>query len=156
MKIVQRSRNHRIVAGVCGGLGEYFDIDPVFIRLLFVIVSFFYGIGVVAYIVLWIIIPSTPMESAYMTSENPSNPHSDYDNKSTENIEVEDDSNIRNKNTQQVRIFIGSILLLIGVLILLNELVPNIKGELIWSFILIILGIFLIILSLKKKKENEN
>jgi len=53
MKIVQRSRNHRIVAGVCGGLGEYFDIDPVFIRLLFVIVSFFYGIGVVAYIVLW-------------------------------------------------------------------------------------------------------
>jgi len=91
-----------------------------------------------------------------MTSENPSNPHSDYDNKSTENIEVEDDSNIRNKNTQQVRIFIGSILLLIGVLILLNELVPNIKGELIWSFILIILGIFLIILSLKKKKENEN
>jgi len=52
-----RSRSHKMIAGVSGGLGEYFDVDPVLIRLLFVVTAFISGAGIVAYIVLWIVVP---------------------------------------------------------------------------------------------------
>jgi phage shock protein C len=52
-----RSRSQKMISGVCGGLGEYFDVDPVLIRLLFVVTTFISGIGILAYIVLWIVVP---------------------------------------------------------------------------------------------------
>ncbi|OGF25770.1 hypothetical protein A2303_07300 [Candidatus Falkowbacteria bacterium RIFOXYB2_FULL_47_14] len=56
-KRLYRNSDDIVVAGVCSGLGAYFGIDPVFIRLLFVIFTFFNGIGLLAYIVLWMIMP---------------------------------------------------------------------------------------------------
>jgi len=55
-----RSTSEKIVGGVCGGLGEYFGVDPVLARLVFVVLAFGKGIGLVTYIVAWIIIPSRP------------------------------------------------------------------------------------------------
>lgn len=55
-----RSRNNRVIAGVAGGLGEYFDVDPVIVRLLFVLLSFAGGNGLLVYIVAWILIPERP------------------------------------------------------------------------------------------------
>ncbi|MFN8634592.1 MAG: PspC domain-containing protein [Chloroflexota bacterium] len=52
-----RSRSHKMLAGVCGGLGEYFDVDPVLIRLLFVVTAFISGAGILAYLILWIVVP---------------------------------------------------------------------------------------------------
>jgi phage shock protein C len=52
-----RSRNRRMVAGVCGGLADYFDIDPTVIRVLFLILAVFGGSGLVVYLVMWIIVP---------------------------------------------------------------------------------------------------
>jgi phage shock protein C len=52
-----RSRNHRMVAGVCGGLAEYFNIDATLIRALFVLLAVFGGSGLLIYIVMWIIVP---------------------------------------------------------------------------------------------------
>lgn len=64
MKKLYRSRNNRWIAGVCGGLGEYLNIDPTIVRILWVIFIltsfkwwFFGGWGVILYIILWIIIP---------------------------------------------------------------------------------------------------
>ena len=54
---VYRSRDERIVAGVCGGLGEYFRIDPVIIRILWVSSFLALGTGIVAYIIAVLIIP---------------------------------------------------------------------------------------------------
>jgi phage shock protein PspC (stress-responsive transcriptional regulator) len=51
-----------MIAGVCGGLGEYFDIDPVIIRLIFIILAFANGIGIIAYIFFWIALPKGPIE----------------------------------------------------------------------------------------------
>jgi len=45
------------VAGVCEGVGTYLNIDPVFIRLAFVLVVFFGGAGVLAYVICWAVIP---------------------------------------------------------------------------------------------------
>lgn len=57
-KRLYRSEKDRMIAGVCGGLGEYFKIDPVLIRLAFVLVTLAGGASVIAYIILWIVIPT--------------------------------------------------------------------------------------------------
>lgn len=55
-----RSRTQRMVGGVCGGLGEYFDIDPTIVRLLFVVTALAGGPGLLAYIIMLIVVPSEP------------------------------------------------------------------------------------------------
>lgn len=52
-----RSRKDQIVAGVSGGIGAYFNIDPVIIRIIFLVTTFFGGVGLITYIVLWAITP---------------------------------------------------------------------------------------------------
>lgn len=56
-KKLYRIKKGRILGGVCTGIGEYFDIDPVLVRLIWVVLTLFYGIGLLAYIIAWIIIP---------------------------------------------------------------------------------------------------
>jgi phage shock protein PspC (stress-responsive transcriptional regulator) len=55
-----RSRTQRMIGGVCGGLGEYFDIDPTIVRLLFVVTAVAGGPGLLAYIIMLIVVPSEP------------------------------------------------------------------------------------------------
>lgn len=57
MTRLYRSTSNKMIAGICGGIGEYFNIDPTLVRILFAISVFFGGFGVLAYIVGWIIIP---------------------------------------------------------------------------------------------------
>lgn len=56
-----RSRTDRKVAGVCGGLGEYFNVDPTLIRVLFVLAALPGGPGLVLYIVLALVMPEEPL-----------------------------------------------------------------------------------------------
>lgn len=54
-----RSRKERMIAGVCGGLGDYFDIDPTLVRLLFVVATLFGGpMGPLAYLIFMIVVPN--------------------------------------------------------------------------------------------------
>jgi phage shock protein C len=52
-----RSRSHSMIAGVCGGLGQYLRIDPTLVRVLFVVLALGNGIGVLLYLMLWIVLP---------------------------------------------------------------------------------------------------
>ena len=52
-----RSPDSRVIAGVCGGLGAYFKIDPVILRIIFILLIFVNGVGLMAYIILWIAVP---------------------------------------------------------------------------------------------------
>jgi phage shock protein C len=52
-----RSRNQRMLAGVCGGLAEYFNVDTTLIRVLFLVLAVFGGSGLVIYVVMWLIVP---------------------------------------------------------------------------------------------------
>jgi phage shock protein PspC (stress-responsive transcriptional regulator) len=54
-----RSKTDRKLAGVCGGLAQYFDIDATLIRVLFVAITLF-GAGLVLYVAMWIIVPEEP------------------------------------------------------------------------------------------------
>ena len=61
-KRLVRSRSDRMLGGVCGGLGEYLGIDPTLVRLFFVLLTFGEGIGVMLYLLLWLLIPAEGSE----------------------------------------------------------------------------------------------
>ena len=52
-----RSEKDRMIAGVCGGLGELLDVDPTIIRVIFVLLALMAGHGILLYIILWLIMP---------------------------------------------------------------------------------------------------
>jgi phage shock protein C len=55
-----RSRTERMLAGVCGGLAQYFNLDPTLIRVLFIVLTVLGGAGLVIYVAMWIIVPKEP------------------------------------------------------------------------------------------------
>ena len=59
MKKLYKS-NEKKLLGVCGGIAEYFEIDPTLVRLVWVIVAFAFGVGVLAYIIAAIVMPKKP------------------------------------------------------------------------------------------------
>ena len=59
-KKLYRSRHDRMIGGVCGGLGEYFAIDPTLVRLLFVFAALAGGPGLIAYLIMLIVVPEEP------------------------------------------------------------------------------------------------
>jgi phage shock protein C len=52
-----RSRTDKMLGGVCGGLGEYFGIDPVIFRIIFAVAFLVYGTGFGVYVILWLVMP---------------------------------------------------------------------------------------------------
>jgi phage shock protein C len=72
-KKLTRSADDRWLAGVCGGLGEYFGVDSTLIRVIFVLASLLLGAvfgGVVIYVILWILMPEEDVPSAKVISED--------------------------------------------------------------------------------------
>jgi phage shock protein C len=56
-KRLQRSRTEKMVGGVCGGLAEYFSVDPTIVRILWVLITLLGGAGIILYVILWVIMP---------------------------------------------------------------------------------------------------
>ncbi|MDZ7671338.1 MAG: PspC domain-containing protein [Halanaerobiales bacterium] len=123
-KKLYRSRENRVIGGVCGGIGEYFGIDPVIARIILLLLFFVGGIGFITYIIALIIIPERPFEK--------------------ENIEV-DETEIKEQKEKRMKI-LGYILFGLGVYFILNIWFNiNIEfGAELWSIGLIILGILII------------
>lgn len=63
MRRIQRSNQEKVIAGVAGGLAEYFDVDPLLVRLAFIVLVFASGIGLIAYLALWILAPQAPAKN---------------------------------------------------------------------------------------------
>ena len=59
-KKLWRSRRDKKIAGVCGGLGEYFNIDPIWVRVLFIVFFLLGGAALLVYIIMWLLIPLEP------------------------------------------------------------------------------------------------
>ena len=62
VKVLHRSRKNRMIAGVCGGLGEHFGIDPTLVRIVYVVGSILSVAfpGILVYLILWVVIPEEP------------------------------------------------------------------------------------------------
>jgi phage shock protein C len=59
-----RSRTDRKLGGVCGGLAEYFNLDPTLLRVLFVVLAVLGGSGLIIYLAMWILVPNQPQGAA--------------------------------------------------------------------------------------------
>ncbi len=118
-KKLYRSVDDRIVAGVCGGLGKYFDIDPVIFRILFVLLALLHGAGIIIYIIMIIVI---------RREDDPRTIDSDTVKEGIEELGREAKkfvSNTRNKSWfSQRRNIIGLIIILIGFIALANNYFP--------------------------------
>lgn len=141
-KKLYRSRKWRVLGGVAGGLAEYFGLDPVLMRVIFVIITLINGIGLILYIILWIVIPEVPFEIAYKV--NPEDP-----SHKTEGQEP-DLSSHEPKTEGKSRIVIGAILIIIGALFFLERIIPTFNFEDFFPALLVIIGIALIWNSIRK------
>ncbi|MDD2484039.1 MAG: PspC domain-containing protein [Eubacteriales bacterium] len=130
-KKLYKSNENKVIAGVCGGIGEYFDIDPVIVRLLAVVFCLMGGAGIIAYIVAVIIIPSRTSSSGYSYAEGTT-----FENK-TESGEK--------KNNKATTVTLGIILLCLGSLVILRYLIPWIPMDVIFAGLLVAGGIYFII-----------
>lgn len=134
-----RSETNRIIAGVCGGLGEYFKIDPTIIRIIFVVLALvFHGSGILIYILLWIIIPrrSALAENGHgHMKENLDEMRSHFRSFA---------SDIHFHRNGGARVWWGVLVILLGVIFLLNNFGYPLLGGLdrAWPLILIIVGLF--------------
>ncbi len=62
-KRLYRSKTEKMLGGVCGGIAEYFNVDPVLVRLLWVLFTLAWGAGLILYMIAWIIVPQNPDKS---------------------------------------------------------------------------------------------
>ena len=65
MKILYRNTSDGKIAGVCSGIGDYFEIDPVIIRLIFLSALFLGGVGIPVYLIAWFIVPKILTKATY-------------------------------------------------------------------------------------------
>lgn len=59
-KKLYRSKSNRFIAGVCGGLGDFFNVDPTWIRILFVLFLLAAGSTLLVYLIMWLVVPEQP------------------------------------------------------------------------------------------------
>jgi phage shock protein C len=142
-KKIYLSRNNRVVAGVAGGIGEYFDVDPVLVRVAFFVFTFFGGFGVALYILLMIIIPEAPDNKNMGKKEAAQESVRDT---GADTSEGQDGKRKKEWDQASVRDFIGAILILSGTLLLLNQLLPRfgIDWDVFWPLVLILLGGYIV------------
>jgi phage shock protein C len=114
-----RSFDDRIFAGVCGGLASYLGVDPVWVRLAFVLAVLFWGLGLIAYAVLWITLP----EEAEEEGGTPGQPLA----------------------TENPRAVAGVLLLTVGILIILWKVLSLLTFKIVIPVILVGLGAFLLL-----------
>ena len=126
-KRLYRSITNKIIGGVCGGLGEYFDVDPVLVRVITVLLFLATGFGILAYIIAWIIIP----KRGFDVEPVPAN----------------------HEYSSWSRYLPGLILMAIGVILLIRENWFWFDWGEFWPVILIVVGLLLIF---RRSRKSEN
>lgn len=151
-KKLQRIEQEKMIAGVCTGLAEYFDIDVTWIRIAFVVAVVLGASGILAYIVLWIAVPKRP----YLPNYSQFN----VDYKVTEPKNIPNPAfSSKKKGNGNGRLITGSIFIFFGTFFLLNEfnLIPYwVDFQNLWPVILIVIGLYTLAKARIKEPRNEN
>ncbi len=140
-----RSRKERIIFGVCGGLADYFQVDPILVRLVFIILAVSGGSGILIYLILALI---TPLEG--------SDPKSHSQIRANHlKAELRDSAQKMNDRWQNSRLemrnLFGLVIISIGVLIFVTHYLRLwINWSLFFSIVIVLIGLGLIIKSDKK------
>jgi phage shock protein C len=147
MKKLYRSRQNRMIGGVCGGIAEYFNIDPVIVRVAAVAFFFMGGSALLAYVIGLVVIPNEPfgLPAAEKQESAP--------------ITAAAEAPAAKSSNAAVPLFLGIILIIAGVGFLLHNLpifnpfywqVRHLIRHFFWPSLLIVSGIFIIVRGWKK------
>lgn len=140
-KKLYRNENGSLIAGVCGGLADYFDIDVTLIRVIFVLLLIGGGSGFLIYVVLWVITPIKGKGDKEFKDE--AGELLEKTAKKTKNMAKEINKEI--KFQKRSGGFLGVILMMLGALILLEKIIPVfIRWDYVWPIILIAFGAYLV------------
>ena len=136
-KRLYKSRENRALCGVCGGIGEYFDIDPVIVRLLVVVFTLCGGAGLIGYIIAAIIIPERDkLEGSNAYNET-------YGGKEASEEGGSGEYPVK-KSGRSGTLTLGIIMIALAAFIVLRSFVPWIPGEAVAAVILICAGVYFI------------
>jgi len=147
-----RSKKDCVIGGVCGGIAEYFDVDPTLVRLLAVLVFFLGGSGIVAYIIGWIIIPRNPNGNTEGNSENKEETKRKIKKRAEDTIKKTEENLLEERskgNSERNRnIILGIILTIVGLIFMGSTFFPWITWAVwgaFWPVIIIVVGIVIMI-----------
>ncbi len=141
---IYRLRTDRVLAGVASGISRHFRTDPVLIRVLFVAMALVGGGGILAYIILWAIIPEEPygsFESSASTSTD----------SNTDNSSSFPEGNVVQARTGSM--IAGIVLIVLGALFLADEFLPDFDFGKYWPILLVAIGIVLLFTARSKDKS---
>ncbi|HOO33630.1 MAG TPA: PspC domain-containing protein [Thermotogota bacterium] len=128
-KKLYRSRTDRVLGGVCSGVGKFFDIDPVIVRLIWAASIFAAGTGVLLYIIAWIIIPEEPSrfkqtDPDFMDDDDEDFIDSEY-NSTSGSYESEKKIKEQMEREKRSKLVLGIAVLIIGGFFLVSQLIPG-------------------------------
>ena len=132
VKKIYRSQQDKIIAGVCGGIGEYFNIDPVWIRLLAILLVLVDLVGIILYVAAWIIIPKNPHQK-------------DKGSTIAEQTVADARKNLKNNKREEKRILLGIILIAIGILMVVQDWPRFVDVERLIEIGIIAAGVYLVL-----------
>jgi phage shock protein C len=157
-----RSRDDRMLAGVAGGLAEYWDADPSLIRLVWaLLVIFTGGIALLVYIVMAIVVdedPGVPVATA--ASEGPTwQPAPDWRSQRAASKAAAREARrasraARGDAPRMGTLIVGGALVLFGTWFLLDEYVPGFRADLFWPLALVALGVLILALAFRPRPEH--
>ena len=160
-----RSVKQRMIGGVAGGLAEYFDIDAVIIRLVFVIVALAGGGGLLVYIVLWIVLPeNTAQKYNFQQTQpgfKPAEPYSGGAPSDAGSTDWKDSTaqadaapfNYVAKERRTGGLIGGLVLITLGCLFLVDRFVPAIDFGDLWPILLVVIGAVVIATNLSGRTK---
>jgi len=139
-KRLYRSKANRMVAGVCGGLGDYFSLDPVLFRILFVALAIAGGSGILIYIILIFVIPEEGT-AGRVTVEGVVNEVKEGVQKTAQEVK----ENPRWFDNR--RNLLAGLIIVVGIIALLNQFAPFswLSWDIFWPVVIIAVGVLLIL-----------
>ncbi|MFC2084328.1 PspC domain-containing protein [Bacteroidota bacterium] len=144
-----RSRKNRVIGGVAGGLAEYIKIDPVLVRIIFIAIILIKGVGVILYVILWIVIPEEEVQYTTPDTNTPEKPESKEETSKKSGFEG-DSLETQFKKPNHGKTFFGLLLIIVGVIFLFENLIPFFDLVDIFPILMLVIGIALLWNSLKK------
>lgn len=129
--------SERMIGGVCSGLARYLNLDPVLVRLVFIALALVNGLGVLIYLIMWLLVP-----------DEAAGPQSGDD---VIRANLEDIGNQARRIGERIgrsegsAFLFGVLLIVLGGLFLLRNFVPGIDMSLMWPLLLIALGGYLLL-----------
>lgn len=146
---MKRSKHDKVIAGVCGGIADYLNIDPTIIRLGFVFATFFGGIGPIAYIVGIFVMPENESYKPknFFDGGNDMNvdDNMEYYDSDKDFTEVMGDSvDSGDPNSKKSSTFVGISLMLLGVMFLFKQFIPKINFVELVPVLLVVIGLLIV------------